>query len=240
MGPDAAIGDDHGAAVGEQRDVVRLHAMRVELRDLLITASGVTNANHTPRVVVVIFRCVENFPVGRENAMTGEMPVGPRLKPSGLAIVERHRDAEFAGMARERDPFTTVGTKRDVMAAAGQHHRFHVAVETEQGRGEIAAVVFACRGKECRFRRGAKICGKRDERCGAGEAGDQLAAVELHQSPSMALKPKLSPAFFEIMSEAVWAAPFSETRKASSLARISSLCSASAIGASIPRSTSMA
>src|SRR6478735_10162621 len=107
MGPDAAIGDDHGAAVGEQRDVVRLHAMRVELRDLLITASGVTNANHTPRVVVVIFRCVENLSVGRENAMTGEMPVGPRLKPSGLAIVEWHRDAELAGMARECDPLAT-------------------------------------------------------------------------------------------------------------------------------------
>ena len=74
--------------------------------------------------------------------------------------------------------------------------------------------------------------------CGADE---KFAAVELHgQSPSMALKPKVRPAPREIMSPAVVAAPFSETRKASSLARRSSLRTASAIGLSIPRKTSMA
>jgi len=41
MGANAAIGDNHGAAVGEQRHVMRLHSARRELADLFVPGGRV-------------------------------------------------------------------------------------------------------------------------------------------------------------------------------------------------------
>ena len=78
MGADAAIGDDHGAAVGEQRNVVRLHAMRLELADLPVAVGRVADADHALRVRIVVLGGVEQLAVGGEDAMAEEMPVGLR------------------------------------------------------------------------------------------------------------------------------------------------------------------
>ena len=73
------------------------------------------------------------------------------------------------------------------------------------------------------------------------QADEKVTAVDRHgQSPSMALKPNVRPAPRAIMSPAVVAALFRDTRNASSLARRSSSRTASAIGLSMPRNTSMA
>src|SRR5262245_8051248 len=101
MSADAAIGDHHGAAVREARDVVRLHPVRIELGDLPVAAGRIANTDDTAGTVVVIFCRVEDSAVGGEDTMPREMPVGSRLKPGGFASMERNRNAELTGMARE-------------------------------------------------------------------------------------------------------------------------------------------
>ncbi len=76
MGADAAIGDDHGAAVAKERDVVRLHALGGEFADLLVAGGRVAHADHALRVRIVVLRRVEQPAVGGEDAMAEEVPVG--------------------------------------------------------------------------------------------------------------------------------------------------------------------
>ena len=121
MGFDAAIGDDHGAAVGEQRHVVRLHAARRELADLAIAVGRVAHADDALRVRVVVLGGVEQLAVGGEDAMAEEMPVGLRGEPDRLPPVGGHGDAEAAwarGQTRPIRPSPDEARCRDRARAA--------------------------------------------------------------------------------------------------------------------------
>ena len=128
MGLDAAIGDHHGAAVGKQRDVVRLHAVRRKLADLPVAGGRVAHADHARGALIIVLGGVEQLAVGREHAMAEEMAVGLGGEPDRRPRIERHGDAEAARAAGESDPFAAVGLKRDVMAALRQLDRSHIAV----------------------------------------------------------------------------------------------------------------
>ena len=147
MGLDAAIGDHHGAAVAEQRDVVRLHAVRGKLADLPVAVRRVAHADHTRGALIVVLRGVEQPAIGREHAVAEEVTVGLGGEPDRRPCIERDRDAEAARPPRESDPFAAVGLERDVVAALRQLDRPHIAVEGEQRGREIAPVVPA-RGGE--------------------------------------------------------------------------------------------
>ncbi len=125
---DAAIGDHHGAAVGKQRDVVRLHAVRGELADLLVAVGRVAHADHARGALIVVLRGVEQPAVGREHAVAEEVTIGLGGEPDRRPRIERDGDAEAAGTARESDPFAAVGLERDVVAALRQLDRPHIAV----------------------------------------------------------------------------------------------------------------
>ena len=148
VGFDAAIGDDHGAAVGEQLNVMRLHAARREFADLPVAVGRVADADDALRVCVIVLGGVEQLAVGGEDAMAEEMPVGLGAEPGRRPAIGGHGDTKTSRPAGKGDPFVRARAQRDVVTALGQLNRADIAaLEREQSRG-VAAAIVAARGGE--------------------------------------------------------------------------------------------
>ncbi len=185
VGADAAIGDHHGAAVRQERDVVRLHAMGGELTDLPVAIGRVAHADDACRALIVVLGGIEQPAGGGEDPMAEEMAVGLRGEPHRRARSDRDRNAEAAGAPGKGDPFAAVGAERHVVAAARKLYRAHIAIEAEQRRRVGTPVVLACRGEDfgaesSGAQGGDRISWQGQHDGAAREAHEKRPAVELH------------------------------------------------------------
>src|SRR6185503_4255841 len=176
-------------AVGEQLNVMRLHAAGRKFADLPVAVGRVADADDALRVGVIVLGGVEQLAVGGEGAMAEEMPVGLGAEPGRRPAIGGHGDTKTSGPAGEGDPFVCARAQSDVVTALGQLNRANIAaVEREQSRGVTAAIVAARGGEQLHVSCGLGAMPRKAESQGAtAQANEKLAAIEVHaQSPSMA------------------------------------------------------
>src|SRR5581483_12010356 len=181
-GADAAIGDHQRAAVGEELNIVRLHAVRGELADLPVAVGRIAHTDDAAPARVVVLGRVKQPAVSGEGAVAEEMAVWLRGEPDGRTGVERDRHAEASWPSCEGHPFAAVRLERDIVAAAGKLDRADIAaLQIEQSRGIGAAIVPACGSEALRLEGGGGLSRQRQRGGAPGEGDQKRAAVDLHR-----------------------------------------------------------
>ena len=121
MGRDAAVGDNQGLAVGEQRDLVRADAVGGKFAHARIAARRVVDADDASLPLEIVLGGVEQPPARAEHSVAVEVAPVRRFHPAGDGApleIDDQRDA--AGPPRKMYGSTSIGAYGEGMAPPRQ------------------------------------------------------------------------------------------------------------------------
>ena len=192
---DAAVGDDEGLAVGEQRDLVRADAVGRKLAHARVSSRRVVDADDAALALEIVLGGVEQPPVPAEYAVAVEVAVGRRLYPAcGGAPREVQQQREAAGAPGKMQSGASPGADGEGMPPPRQGQiEERGAVRREAADPVTAGGVGAGAEVERRPRRSGVSEERRRQQQAGKPAGEQPQRGVGDQSPSRALKPTARP-----------------------------------------------